>query len=425
MPPLIILDFKISMMRYIPSTAFLAAMLIACSPSVKESTPMTKSPTPSPYDEDITFLKSYGEVVELSDKNGPSRIAIMPGLQARVMTSTSGGVNPVSYGWINRGLFQSGDTSDHINAFGGEERFWLGPEGGQFSIFFKRGDPFDLEHWHTPALIDLEAYDLLTSTTNAAKFSKSAEITNYSGTVFKLKIDREIELLETKEAFLDLGMSPDTAVNAVAYRTTNSITNTGSSKWSKRSGLLSIWLLGMFNPSPSTTIVIPFNTGSENHLGKIVADDYFGKVPADRLKIIGNLIYFKGDGQYRSKIGLSSLRARDVAASYDSSTTTLTIVKYNKPEGNPEYVNSKWELQKEPYQGDVVNSYNDGPPAPGAKPLGPFYELETSSPAKELAPNQSTTHIQTTFHFQGSRESIDKISRSVLGVSIDQIEKTF
>jgi hypothetical protein len=26
----------------------------------------------------------------------------------------------------------------HINVFGGEDRFWLGPEGGQFSIFFAK-----------------------------------------------------------------------------------------------------------------------------------------------------------------------------------------------------------------------------------------------------------------------------------------------
>jgi hypothetical protein len=25
-----------------------------------------------------------------------------------------------------------GKTAEHFNAFGGEERFWLGPEGGSF-----------------------------------------------------------------------------------------------------------------------------------------------------------------------------------------------------------------------------------------------------------------------------------------------------
>ena len=49
-----------------------------------------------------------------------------------------------------------------------------------------------------------------------------------------------------------------------------------------------------------------------------------------------------------------------------------------------------WEMQREPFKGDVINSYNDGPPAPGKPPLGPFYELETSSPALSLSPASST-----------------------------------
>ena len=48
-----------------------------------------------------------------------------------------------------------------------------------------------------------------------------------------------------------------------------------------------------------------------------------------------------------------------------------------------------WEMQREPFKGDVINSYNDGPPAPGKPPLGPFYELETSSPALSLRPTSS------------------------------------
>ena len=61
-----------------------------------------------------------------------------------------------------------------------------------------------------------------------------------------------------------------------------------------------------------------------------------------------------------------------------------------------------WEMQKEPFKGDVINSYNDGPPAPGQPPLGPFYELETSSPAlAPVARRARHTHVHRTFHFVG------------------------
>ncbi|NIY45616.1 MAG: hypothetical protein GWN22_18560, partial [Gemmatimonadetes bacterium] len=85
-------------------------------------------------------------------------------------------------------------------------------------------------------------------------------------------------------------------------------------------------------------------------------------------------------------------RATPVCGSYDAAARLLTIVQYNQPAGATDYVNSMWELQDEPFGGDVVNSYNDGPPEPGAEPLGPFYELETSSPAAALAPGESITH---------------------------------
>ena len=76
-----------------------------------------------------------------------------------------------------------------------------------------------------------------------------------------------------------------------------------------------------------------------------------------------------------------------------------------------------WEIQKQPYRGDVVNSYNDGPPAPGAKPLGPFYELETSSPAAALGPGGSLTHVHRTFHFQGERAVLDALARGSCSAS--------
>ena len=84
-----------------------------------------------------------------------------------------------------------------------------------------------------------------------------------------------------------------------------------------------------------------------------------------------------------------------------------------------------WELQDEPYKGDVVNSYNDGPPEPGAKPLGPFYELETSSPAAALKPGGTISHVHRTFHLQGPEADLDPIVRATLGVTIDEIKSAF
>jgi hypothetical protein len=181
----------------------------------------------------------------------------------------------------------------------------------------------------------------------------------------------------------------------------------------------------MFNPSPTTTIVIPFKTGAAEELGPAVNDAYFGKVPADRLVVdeAKGVLYFSGDGKYRSKIGLSPARVKPFAGSFDAANGVLTLVHLTVPEGATEYVNSMWEIQDKPFAGDVVNSYNDGPASPGAKPLGPFYELETSSPAAALAPGQTLTHVHTTMHFAGPRAALDGIARAALGVGLDEIEK--
>jgi hypothetical protein len=374
------------------------------------------------FGDDIKFLKKHTDVVVLSDATGNGQVSVLPELQGRVMTSTAGGASGLSYGWINRELVASEKTVEHMNTYGGEDRFWIGPEGGQFSVFFKNGVPFDLEHWFTPAPVDTEPFELVSKSKDHAVLKKDMQLVNYSGTVFDLRVDREVRVLPKDEAVKDLGITPAKNVKMVTFESINKMTNTGEKAWEKDTGLLSIWILGQFNPSPATTIVIPFRTGPVDKFGPIVNDAYFGKVPADRLVVKDGVMFFKGDGQYRSKIGLSPLRAMPILGSYDAVNHVLTIVQYNKPRGVVDYVNSMWEIQDHPYRGDVVNSYNDGPPEPGAKPLGPFYELETSSPAAALNPVQTIMHLHRTFHLQGSEADLDSIAKATLGVSIDEIK---
>lgn len=375
----------------------------------------------SSFRDDVAFLRKHIDIVVLSDKSAKGQVAVAPGLQGRVMTSTANGAGGDSYGWINRELIGSGKTVEHINVYGGEDRFWIGPEGGQFSVFFAKGVAFDMEHWFTPAPIDTEPFGMVSQDGRKIVLCKDMKLKNYSGSKFELRVDREVRILERKEIAIVLGVEPVPEVSAVAFETRNTITNSGTKPWKKETGLLSVWILGMFNPSPETTVVVPFIKGDEALLGPIVNDNYFGKVPEDRLVVGDGVLYFSGDGEYRSKIGLTPQRAKSVLGSYDSYRKVLTIVQYNKPSSGRDYVNSMWELQEEPYRGDVVNSYNDGAAAPGAKPFGPFYELETSSPAAKLGVGGTMTHIHRTIHLTGEEAALDPIARKLLGVSIADI----
>lgn len=372
------------------------------------------------YSDDVAFLKQHTKVIELKNADG-ARLAVIPAWQGRAMTSTTGDKTDMSFGWINRELIASRQLLPHINVFGGEDRFWLGPEGGQYSIFFAKGAKFELNDWQTPASIDTIAYEVKKQSATAVEFGAAFTLTNYSDTVFQVKVEREIQLLPTKEAWKTLGVRASKSARIVGFESKNELSNAGSNAWEKETGLLSIWILGMFNPSPETTIVVPLRKGSDAKLGKKVTSDYFGEVPPERLVVKDNVIFFSADGRFRSKIGLSPRRSLAVLGSYDAKNKVLTVVRFTQPREATDYVNSLWKLQDQPYAGDAANAYNDGPASPGAKPMGPFYELESSSPAAKLKPGKSLTHVHRTIHVTGEPAELSEISRHVLGVSLEEI----
>lgn len=377
------------------------------------------------FGEDTAFLKQYVELIVLSDSQGEAQVALVPAWQGRIMTSTAGGEAGLSFGWVNRELIASQKTLPHINVFGGEDRFWLGPEGGQFSIFFAPGAKFELADWQTPAVIDTLPFQVVRTARDRAVFANRFSLTNYSGTTFDVAVQREVRLLNADTAWKQLGVEPAEAVRLVAFESDNQITNAGQHRWEKETGLLSIWILGMFNPAPSATIVVPINAGPESELGAKVTSDYFGLVPPERLVVKDHVIFFAADGEYRSKIGVNPRRSKAVLGSYDSDNQVLTIVQFTQPDGVTDYVNSLWKLQDDPYAGDASNSYNDGPPAPGAKPMGPFFELESSSPAAALAPGKSLSHVHRTIHLTGPEAALDAVALKTLGVSLAEIRGAF
>ncbi len=388
--------------------------------------------TPRPYGKDVEFLRQHTTVIELKDAD--AAVALTPAFQGRVMTSTATGDNGYSFGWLNYKLIEqgilpeakaAGKLESHIYVFGGEERFWLGPEGGQYGIFFPAGAKFEFATWKTPPALDTQPFELVSSTATKAEFKKNFTVSNHSGTKFEVAVKRGVRLLSKAEIASLLGVPLPENLKAIAYETSNQLTNSGKNEWTPDTGLLSVWLLGMYKPSPATVVAIPFRQGEEQQLGPAVNDAYFGKVPAERLKVRDGVIYFKGDGGQRGKIGISPSRSLGVAGSYNGEVQALTLVLYEQPQGSTRYVNSAWEQQQNPYNGDVINSYNDGSPAPGEPPLGPFYELETSSPAAALKPAASIMHRQITLHLTGDLEFLDAVAAKQLHSSLKLLKEIF
>lgn len=382
----------------------------------------TKTYDMGTYGYDLDFFAKQGiGTVELKSADGLSKVLIVPGYQGRVMTSTTGGDAGASYGWINHDYIASGQISGQFNPFGGEERFWVGPEGGPFSWYFRKGDGQIYANWLVPREIDTEGFDIESQGDGRVVFTKEMNLRNASDVDFKIGVRRAISLVGNAALSELLGARIPEGVRTLAYRTDNTLTNVGDTAWTRESGMPSVWLLGTFNPTPTTTVFIPYNRGFE---GNPVKDDYFGKIPSDRLVVDDGIIYFKIDGKYRAKLGLPAGSAKDLCGSYDSQKKVLNILKYTVPEGNAPYVNGQWGHQEDPFCGDVINSYNDGPTETGTV-MGPFYEIETSSPGAELSPGESLTHTQYTIHIEGAESALASIVEKVFGVNLQKVSGMF
>jgi hypothetical protein len=385
------------------------------SPPVKESKTV---PSFTTFADDVAFLSRRTQLSILESPSG-GRVVVAGEYQGRVMTSA---VEPHgrSLGFVNRRFIEEEKRATQFDNYGGEDRFWLGPEGGQYALYFPPGKPFVFSNWQTPHPLQEGAWEAKGADKNRVKFTKAMGFTNYAGTQFELRIERQVELVSAEETARRLGVTIPSSVMWIGFSTSNSITNTGPSPWVEAKGLVSVWILGMFSPNADTRVIVPFERAGS---GEIVNDRYFGKVPAERLDVreAKGYLSFLCDGTHRSKIGLGPSRAKPALGSYSKEANLLTVVLYTKPAENSRYVNSMWEMQKEPYGGDVVNSYNDGPTEPGKPSLGGFYEIESSSPAAALAPGATLTHVHQTFHFAGPKDALATIANKVLGVNLGEL----
>jgi hypothetical protein len=369
---------------------------------------------------DLNFLRRSDSVIVLNSKDGNGQVIVSPKYQAKVFTSTADGLNGKSFGWINYETFAATSLDAHMNAYGGEDRLWLGPEGGKFALFFKPHRKMEFANWHTPTAFDFESWKLTSHTDKKASLSKSTRVMNYAGIIFNLAIVRDIEILEPADVKKLLGIDFDSKIKLVAFSTTNTIVNTSYFAWDKQTGAPCLWNLDMFSPSAKTVVVVPYNN---NNTGKIATTDYFGQIPPDRVKYNNGILLFKADGKSRGKLGMPPNRAKTLAGSYDAENNVLTIALFDL-DPKATYLNQEWRTDKNPFTGDAVNAYNDGPLANGSQ-MGPFYEIESVSPAAFLKPNEGLTHKHSVFHFSGDKDELNQISLKTLGISLQDIQVAF
>jgi hypothetical protein len=412
------------MMKFIISYSLLGFVFLcpSCQPSEHHADPKQDSVfSKGSFGYDLQFLQKQDSGLVVL-KSGDAQVIVSPKYQAKVFTSTALGESGYSFGWINYKAF--GNVLDpHMNAYGGENRLWLGPEGGKYSLFFKPDSSMVISNWKTPPPIDVESWNIEIKDSQAVSMFKEMSLLNYAGTQLRLRVNRKIQILDRAEVERRIGFAPSDSIHIVGYETENILTNIGDKEWAVATGMPCIWLLDMFKPSPETIIVVPFQPTPGKKFSEMATTNYFGEIPSDRIIHNDSVLFFKADGKSRGKLGIVAAKTRNRAGSYDGENKVLTIIQYDV-DRNSRYLNQEWNITKPSFSGDAVNAYNDGPLASGIQ-MGPFYEIESVSPAAFLKPKQSLTHRHAVFHFTGNERTLDQIATKLLGTSLDRIQNVF
>jgi hypothetical protein len=114
-----------------------AALLFACGGALSPERKIAMaSQVEGSFAHDLAFLQRHTEVIVLTSEDKQAQVAVAPQYQGRVMTSTAKGEAGASFGYVHRAGITAGTKQPHMTVLGGEDRFWLGPEGGQFALYF-------------------------------------------------------------------------------------------------------------------------------------------------------------------------------------------------------------------------------------------------------------------------------------------------
>lgn len=357
-------------------------------------------PSDKSYQKLLENLRQKTKVVELASEDGNSRLIVSPFHQGKILASTNTGLNGDYIGWINT------DAAEYISEakdIGGEERLWIGPLGSQFSLYFQQIEPIHDDNWKVPDAIGSEPYNLVFNDEHQVELSKKVHLTNFIGTKFNIEINRKITLLSGIQIDKYLGIILNSTTDYVAFETKHKLTNRDTVSWAKETGLLSLWSAGMYQGDDSVVIIPLKNSGKRSDILT-----YLAPIDSTRLTVRNNMVLFKADGQYRSKIGIPPEFAPNIYGCYSKRKNRLTIIQYKKEEDSL-YSNSFVSILDAPFRGEAIPIYNNGKD---------FFELESNAPLKVLKPNETTTHWHRVYHFSDDETALNKISETLLSTNL-------
>lgn len=366
---------------------------------------------------------SKTQAVVLNAKRSRASLLLAPGLVGRVMCSTFDRNGGVANAWINEAAIQRGKVDPVFNNFGGEERFWLAPEGGPFGLEFGKKES-KFENYCVQPGMSTVSYDVLEHDEESAVMETDISLENHLGTRFDLHVQRRIRLIES----CPYTQASEGNLEVAAFQSENTVLNVGTKAWTRDGGTIAMWCLAQLLEHPHLSIIVPFRGGLNPASSPPTVDEYFkdfcmgGKFPWNRRANFDNFVLLRADGAVRGKVGVKRERAAGKLGSYDLDGDHLIIVDHDfYPE--LEYPTGYWRDYRNAFDGDTLSVYIDGPEQAGGN-LGLCYELETLSPALFLKPQEEFTYRNRTFHMRGRPQDLHLICQRFLGPSLSQV-KTF
>ncbi|MEM1359300.1 MAG: DUF6786 family protein, partial [Bacteroidota bacterium] len=261
---------------------------------------------------------------------------------------------------------------------------------------------------------------LVTKSEEAIELEQRFALTNFIGTNFLLHLKRSILLLNRDHIASKLDVLPADDLPWVGYEASHVLTNLADDSLSLSTGLAGIWSAGMFEGGDQAIVIIPMENAKAN--AKLLT--YMGPLRKDRLWLDDQAVYFKVDGKYRSKIGVPVDQAPNIYGCYDPEQNRLTIVRLLLGEEADHYSNSHPNVQPLPYtNGEAIPIYNNGPMDYQPTEEVSFYELESTSPLKALAPQESLSHTHLMCHFYGSTDELNVMAEPLLGIDLGTLHR--
>jgi len=333
-----------------------------------------------------TFENKKIKYHKLSGPGGS--LIIAPEKGARICSAAIDGENCF---WINKDKVLANDWN-----FGGQ-RSWIAPETGKKGMFADE----TWSCWQCPPAIDPGNY--VTESADSAKCTCRSRfsIQTNDKTVYELSLSRSVQVADIQKKL-------PSGVGSLAIHFSHSLTNEGTSLIDKEIGL---WSLIMLPNEKAGTVIVPLTKST----GKCYRDNYFGRVPEDRINIADNLICMQVHGGIIYKIGVPPEASTGCIASIRPSridNSLIMVIKKFSISSKGVYVDRP--LKEQHTNGDAIQSYNSE--GSGADC---FFEIECHAPAEKLAPGKTQTHEIAISIYKGPAKDIFAVAASEISINFN------